>query len=53
MLGNFRILCYAEIAQLVERLICNQRVGSSSLSFGTSYRRRQVVWSSCENLNIP
>ena len=28
----------ADIAQLVEQLICNQRVGSSSLSVGTIFK---------------
>lgn len=29
---------YADLAQLVELLICNQWVGSSSLSIGTSFK---------------
>ncbi len=31
----YKEIRYADIAQLVEQLICNQRVGSSSLSVGT------------------
>ena len=34
-----RSLTYAAIAQLVERLICNQQVGSSTLSGGLGFDR--------------
>ena len=33
----------ADIAQLVEQLICNQRVGSSSLSVGTSFQALLIL----------
>ena len=33
----------APIAQLVEQLICNQWVGSSSLSGGTMFQRLNII----------
>ena len=38
------LLVNADIAQLVEQLICNQWVGSSSLSGGTMFSITYIIW---------